>query len=80
MHAIEENPIEAVPREQQDTVQFRTGDPVVDKWERQIAGGGAVDLMESFLPEDREKVLRFLNRKKVEETPPEGFSDQYKEP
>lgn len=78
MYAIDENPVEALPRGDQNNVQFRTGDPVVDEWERRVAANLPVDLMEGFLPEDREKVARFLNRRKKSTAAPEGFRDQYK--
>lgn len=37
MHLIEEDPQAAYPRTASGDIQFRTGDPVIDKWEEQLA-------------------------------------------
>lgn len=39
MYAIEEDPQQAYPHGDMANVQFRTGDPVIDKWEKQLAEG-----------------------------------------
>ncbi len=39
MYCIEEDPQEAYPRGDMKNIQFRTGDPVIDEWEKQLAEG-----------------------------------------
>ena len=39
MYAIEEDPQQAYPRGDMGSVQFRTGDPVIDEWEKKLAEG-----------------------------------------
>ena len=36
-----------------------TGDPMIDKWEREIAAGITPDLMEDLTPEDGERLMRW---------------------
>lgn len=79
---IERDPQEALPRPVQGstTTLFRTGDPMVDKWEKSLANGETPDvtgdLLSAVSDEDRKKLQKFL---KLEE--PEEFKDDYtKEP
>lgn len=37
MYLIEEDPQQAYPKGDMGNIQFRTGDPVIDKWEKQLA-------------------------------------------
>lgn len=39
MYLIEEDPQQAYPRGDMANVQFRTGDPVIDEWEKRLAEG-----------------------------------------
>jgi hypothetical protein len=39
MELIEEDPQQAYPRGDMGSIQFRTGDPIIDDWEKQLAEG-----------------------------------------
>lgn len=39
MYLIEEDPQQAYPRGDMANIQFRTGDPVIDEWEKRLAEG-----------------------------------------
>lgn len=55
------NPIEA-KRTASGEVFFSTGDPLIDKWEKEIAMGLEPDLQEGLPPEEREKEREALER------------------
>lgn len=60
----EANPLEA-HRNEQGNIQFRdTGDPLVDKWERDIAEGGVPDLLEAFSEPQKRSIMERLERAK----------------
>jgi len=76
----QKNTIEA-KRRPDGEVQFETGDPYIDKWERELAAGIVPDLMEGF-------DLSRRNRSKIAERdteeaeregidPTVGFRDDY---
>lgn len=44
MYAIEEDPQQAYPRGDMGNVQFRTGDPVIDEWEKKLAEGNDAEI------------------------------------
>ncbi len=55
----------------------KTGDPLIDHWEEQIANGIEPDLTEGMLPEQRDKIKAKI--KKLEEAAKkkqEAFEDQ----
>lgn len=59
---FDENPIEAA-RNEDGFVQFKnTGDPLVDKWEEQIARGEVPNMLESFSPEQRERLRKMRTK------------------
>ena len=83
----EKNPNDAL-RTESGEILFNTGDPLIDKWESELAKGLQPDLMEGLPPEERlrrkqsdEKIKRiqqqgqFLNSSQPE--PLEGFNDNY---
>lgn len=83
---FERNPIEAKKVGVDDEVQFVTDDPLLNKWEAEIAKGLVPDLMEGLTPEQRQKekeaLERLINKKsqlKKAEQAGEGFSDDYTE-
>jgi hypothetical protein len=39
MYVIEEDPQQAYPRGDMGNIQFRTGDPIIDEWEKKLAEG-----------------------------------------
>lgn len=56
-----------------------TGDPFIDKWEKELAAGLTPDLSEAYTPEHRKKWQKekeALANAKVSEVPPE-FEDNY---
>jgi hypothetical protein len=65
-------------------VVFKTGDPLIDKWEQEIAAGLVPDLFEGLPASHRErwkqeqtrhqKVLKAAQEAEVD---PEGFSETY---
>lgn len=77
-------PLEAKRVGDGEQVQFFTDDPLINKWESEIARGLPPDLMEGLTPEKREKERRALERlenkktqiKKAKEAG-DGFSDDY---
>lgn len=66
-------------------VKFVTGDPLIDKWEREIAQGLTPDLTEGLSPEARAKEMeinrRIENRIEIKKRADEdiglGFSESY---
>jgi hypothetical protein len=78
------NPIEAKRVQGGKEVQFTTGDPLLDKWEEEIARGLVPDLMEGLTTEQRRKeeaAIEELKNKKEQlreaKQAGEGFSDDY---
>lgn len=78
-----DNPLEA-KRTPSGEVTFQTGDPLLDKWEREIAEGYEPDLTEGLSDKDREKERRALEKRmkrqqKVEASKDlgDGFSENY---
>lgn len=49
-----EEPVRRRVHDQTGSPYFETGDPVIDRWERQIAEGGLPDLDEELSPEQRQ--------------------------
>jgi hypothetical protein len=81
---FENNPIEAKKVGDGNEVQFVTDDPLINKWEAEIAKGLTPDLMEGLTPEQRQKEKEALERLKTRKTQikkteqaGEGFSDDY---
>ena len=78
------NPIDA-KRTPSGEVFFSTGDPLIDKWEREISMGIEPDLLEGLSPEQREKEQKALTRLLVrkgkmqlaEEEIGDGFEEDY---
>jgi hypothetical protein len=78
------NPTDA-KRTASGEVFFNTGDPLLDKWEKEIAMGIEPDLMEGLSHEEREKEKKALERliarknktKQAEEELGDGFSEDY---
>ena len=66
-------------------VFFNTGDPLLDKWEREIAMGLEPDLLEGLPPEEREREKRALARlvaqknqtDQANSTIGDGFTENY---
>lgn len=60
-----------------------TGDPLIDKWEKELAQGLAPDLLEGMSPEQRRAEEEALERLKKSKKPPgdpeiaEGFDENY---
>jgi len=66
-------------------VVFKTGDPLIDKWENEIAQGLVPDLFEGLPPSHREQWKRDQERRQktlavAQEAgvDPEGFSETYR--
>jgi hypothetical protein len=57
---FEKEPLEA-HRNAKGDVQFKTGDPVIDRWEQQLADGKEVDLLECFNSADITKIGNLNN-------------------
>lgn len=81
---FERNPIEAKKVGVDEEVQFVTDDPLINKWEDEIARGLVPDLMEGLTNEQRQRERNSLeklkNRKtqiKKAEKAGDGFSDDY---
>ena len=81
----QKNPVDA-KRLPSGEVMFQTGDPLLDKWERELAEGLEPDLMEGLSPEERAKEERAREKfsvqfkKKQEEEEKllgDGFDDNY---
>jgi hypothetical protein len=78
------NPVDA-RRTERGEVVYTTGDPLIDKWERELEMGLEPDLTEGLSPEEREKEHRALERikarknklKQVSEELGEGFTEDY---
>ncbi len=72
---FEQNPLEA-HRQADGHVQFtNTGDPLIDKWEEQIAQGEEPDLTEAFSSEGLQRLRNFSNRKRDKDV--SSFKDMY---
>jgi len=76
-----ENKIEASRREDGE-VAFETGDPYIDKWEKELAMGLEPDLLEGLPSWHREKITREQQRneqlRQIEEGDDEAeFADDY---
>jgi hypothetical protein len=78
------NPIDARKNDKNE-VQYVTGDPLIDKWEEEIAKGLSPDLTEGLPPEarakEREAVIR-SERKQIIQSKAEkelglGFTESY---
>jgi len=78
-------PLEAKRVGAGDHVQFHSDDPLIDKWERELAQGIPPDLTEGMSPEQRKKERKALERlrnkhskiKQSKELAGDGFSDDY---
>ena len=72
------NPLEAKRREDGE-VMFETGDPFIDKWERELAAGVTPDLLEGLPISAREASAKDLKaRRRVKDAEAElGFSEDY---
>lgn len=78
-------PVEAKRISDGKEVKFVTGDPLIDKWEEEIAKGLDPDLTEGLSPEDRAKELaarfilesRNVEAAKANEVFGDGFVEQY---
>ncbi len=70
---FEKNPLEAYRTKDGKIVFTDTGDELVDSWEQRIAKGESVDLWESFTPEAKAYVQKFLDQKNA--APPRSFKD-----
>lgn len=74
------NPTHAKMNEKGE-VTFRTGDPLIDKWEQEIAAGIEPDLLEGLPPHVREKEQKEIERRKTDQKLLEeigaGFSENY---
>lgn len=77
------HPTEA-KRSKNGEVYFETGDPLIDKWEREIAQGLDPDLLEGLPPERRERELRAREKLEYQENKMlklqqlgDGFSENY---
>lgn len=79
------NPIEAKRVGDGKEVKFATGDPLIDKWEEELARGIEPDLTEGLSHEAREKEKSARRRleghadvvKQAEVTIGDGFADSY---
>lgn len=76
-------PLEA-KRDDGKNVRFYSDDPLIDKWERELAMGLDPDLTEGMTPEQKEKERRALQRMKNRHVQTEkakqagdGFEDDY---
>lgn len=57
-----EQPLEAY-RQEDGTIKFTdTGDPLIDKWEQELAEGKTPEYLEAFSPEELEKLVRLRER------------------
>lgn len=71
----EQKPLEA-HRNADGHVQFKdTGDPLIDKWEEQIAQGIMPDFSEGIRPEDLEKIKQRAAAKSRNDSMPLTFKD-----
>lgn len=71
MYAIEEDPQEAYPQKDLSNFQFRTGDPVIDKWEADLAAGKdvqSIDWDAGVNPEFLAKLKEYSKRKYEQKT------------
>jgi hypothetical protein len=59
MYAIEEDPQEAYPNGDMSNIQFRTGDPVIDDWEKRLAGGEDPSKIDWDVGVDQDFLTRF---------------------
>lgn len=59
MFLIEEDPQQAYPRGDMGNVQFRTGDTVIDDWEKQLAEGKDPSQIDWDVGVDKEFLERF---------------------
>ena len=59
-----QNPIDAKKTETGDVV-FNTGDPLIDKWEQELASGLVPDLLEGLPKEQRDKYKRMQEKASV---------------
>lgn len=72
-------------KDEDGEVRFETGDPYIDKWEKEIAMGLTPDLLEDLPSWHREKEQKYLNqlaeakRREVEgdDLDDDGFNDTY---
>ena len=79
------NPTEAKRSADGKEVKFVTGDPLIDKWEDEIAKGIEPDLTEGLTVQDRERVLaaREVNKDRAQAAQQantdlgDGFEDSY---
>lgn len=60
----EKHPLEA-QRNENGEVQFETGDPVLDKWEEEIAAGRSINMEEAFNPDALKTIKERLERAKI---------------
>lgn len=59
MYLIEEDPQQAYPRGDMGSVQFRTGDKIIDDWEKQLAEGKDPSQIDWDTGVDKEFLKRF---------------------
>ena len=79
------NPTEAKRSADGKEVKFVTGDPLIDKWEEELARGINPDLTEGMAPSERLKVMaardrlktRFVAEKQANSDLGDGFEDSY---
>lgn len=79
----QKNPVDA-KRLPSGEVMFQTGDPLLDKWERELASGLEPDLTEGLSPEERkkeekakEKLKVHFKRQQQDKLLGDGFEDNY---
>jgi len=59
MYLIDEDPQQAYPRGDMGNIQFRTGDPIIDEWEKQLAEGKDPSQIDWDVGVDQDFLKRF---------------------
>lgn len=70
-----DHPLES-HRQEDGHIVFETGDPLIDKWEQQIARGEKPDLTEAFSPDELRRIQATLRRAKSGKTTSIGGRSQ----
>lgn len=80
MYAIEEDPQEAFSHKDMEHVQFRTGDPVIDDWEKKLAEGRDSEInWDAGVDPDFLKRFKAFSRRTDETQSPELAEEKLRE-
>jgi hypothetical protein len=77
---FEEHPRERLKagKDEEGNIQFKTGDPLLDRWEAQIARGLSPDLTEGMLPADLDNLSSAQKSQSREPRTVDNFADMQK--